>query len=146
MALRKRTSTQFSARIVPGATPAAEMPGFIPPQLATLKAKAPAGDRWIHEIKYDGYRVQVHADRGRVHIFTRSGLDWTKKFALIAESFEGLPIDRAIVDGEVVVIKDGRTDFGALQAELAAGRHGRWSLHVRPAVPRWLRPAQVAAA
>lgn len=122
VALRKRTSTRFSARIIVGSVPAADMPGFIKPQLAILKLKAPAGERWIHEIKYDGYRVQVHVDRGRVRVFTRSGLDWTKKFHLIAESFEGLPIDRAIFDGEVVVIKDGRTDFGALQAELAAGR------------------------
>jgi hypothetical protein len=54
MAMRKHTKTRFSARMVPGATPAAEMPGFIKPQLATLKLKAPAGDRWVHEIKY-GY-------------------------------------------------------------------------------------------
>jgi bifunctional non-homologous end joining protein LigD len=122
MALRKRSSTRFSARMIAGAVPATDMPGFIPPQLATLKLKPPGGDRWIHEIKYDGYRVQVHVDRGKVQVFTRSGLDWTKKFHIIAESFEGLPIDRGIFDGEVCVIKDGRTDFSALQAELSSGR------------------------
>jgi bifunctional non-homologous end joining protein LigD len=122
MALRKRSSSRFSARMIEGAQPLAEMPGFIPPQLATLRLKPPAGDRWIHEIKYDGYRVQSRVEKGRARMFTRSGLDWTKKFHLIAEAFEGLPIERAIVDGEVCVVRDGRTDFGALQAELAAGR------------------------
>jgi bifunctional non-homologous end joining protein LigD len=122
MALRKRTSTRFSARMIAGSVPAAEMPGFIGPQSATLKLKPPAGDKWVHEIKYDGYRVQVHVDKGKVRCFTRSGLDWTKKFAVIAEGFEGLPTERAIFDGEVCVIKDGRTDFSALQAELASGR------------------------
>jgi ATP-dependent DNA ligase len=108
--------------MVEGAQPLAEMPGFIPPQLATLKMKAPAGDRWIHEIKYDSYRLQGRVDKGRARMFTRSGLDWTKKFHLIAEAFEGLPIERGIFDGEVCVVKDGRTDFSALQAELSSGR------------------------
>ena len=54
------------------------MPGFIKPQLATLKAKAPSGEQWIHEIKYDGYRVQVRVNKGKKQVFTRNGLDWTK--------------------------------------------------------------------
>ena len=49
------------------------MPGFIRPQLATLKPRAPKGDQWLHEIKYDGYRVQVHLNRGRKKVFTRNG-------------------------------------------------------------------------
>lgn len=61
-----------------------EMPGFIKPQLATLKPKAPKGEQWVHEIKYDGYRIQVHLDRGRKKVFTRNGLDWTKRFSEIA--------------------------------------------------------------
>jgi ATP-dependent DNA ligase len=59
------------------------MPGFIIPQLATLKARAPAGDQWLHESKFDGYRVQVHLNRGRKKVYTRNGLDWTKRFSLI---------------------------------------------------------------
>ena len=51
-----------------------EMPGFIKPQLATLKAKAPSGDQWLHEIKFDGYRVQVHLNKGKKRVFTRNGL------------------------------------------------------------------------
>ena len=63
-----------------------EMPGFIKPQLATLKTKAPKGDLWLHEIKYDGYRIQVHLNRGRKKVYTRNGLDWTKRFTEIADA------------------------------------------------------------
>src|SRR3954467_4757078 len=99
------------------------MPGFIKPQLATLKSRAPKGDQWLHEIKYDGYRVQVHLYRGRKKVFTRKGLDWTKRFTEISGAL-GIP-GEAIIDGEVVVIHEGRTNFSELQAELAAGRQGR---------------------
>jgi hypothetical protein len=57
------------------------MPGFIKPQLATLKSKAPVGSPWLHEIKFDGYRVQIHLNKGRRKVYTRNGLDWTKRFA-----------------------------------------------------------------
>ena len=96
-----------------------EMPGFIKPQLATLKARAPSGDQWLHEVKFDGYRVQVHLNRGRKKVYTRNGLDWTKRFSIIAGALD-IP-GQAIIDGEVVVIKDGRTNFSGLQAELARG-------------------------
>jgi bifunctional non-homologous end joining protein LigD len=99
------------------------MPGFIKPQLATLKAKAPKGEQWIHEIKYDGYRVQVHLNNGRKKVFTRNGLDWTKRFTEIADAL-AIP-GQAVIDGEVVVVYEGRTNFSELQAELAAGRQGR---------------------
>ena len=117
----KRTQTRFVARMIKGAVPAADMPGFIPPQLATLKLRAPVGEKWIHEIKYDGYRVQVHLNKGNVKLYTRNGHDWTNRFAIIAESFN-IPVERAIFDGEIVVVKDGRTNFSQLQAELASGR------------------------
>ena len=100
-----------------------EMPGFIKPQLATLKSKAPKGEQWIHEIKYDGYRVQLHVDSGKKKVFTRNGLDWTKRFSTIAGAFD-VP-GQAIIDGEVVVIHEGRTNFSELQAELAAGGQDR---------------------
>ena len=99
------------------------MPGFIKPQLATLKTKAPKGDLWLHEIKYDGYRIQVHLNRGRKKVYTRNGLDWTKRFTEIAGAL-AIP-GEAIIDGEVVVVHEGRTNFSELQAELAAGRQGR---------------------
>jgi bifunctional non-homologous end joining protein LigD len=99
------------------------MPGFIKPQLAALKAKASRGEQWIHEIKYDGYRVQVHLNSGRKKVFARNGLDWTKRFTEIAGAL-AIP-GQAIIDGEVVVIHDGRTNFSELQVELAASRQGR---------------------
>jgi bifunctional non-homologous end joining protein LigD len=99
------------------------MPGFIKPQLATLKSKAPKGEQWLHEIKFDGYRIQVHLNRGRKKVFTRNGLDWTERFTEIAGAL-AIP-GEAIIDGEVVVIHEGRTNFSELQAELAAGRQGR---------------------
>lgn len=106
--------------MIEGAKPS-EMPGFIPPQLASLQTKPPSGERWLHEIKYDGYRIQIHLNKGRVTSYTRKGLDWTKRFSAIAAAFD-ISVERAIFDGEVVVIKDGRTNFSELQAALAAGR------------------------
>jgi bifunctional non-homologous end joining protein LigD len=111
------------ARTVVAASASAEMPGFIKPQLATLKAKAPSGDQWLHEIKFDGYRVQVHLSKGKKRVFTRNGLDWTKRFSVIAGALD-IP-GQAILDGEVVVIHEGRTNFSELQAELAAGKQDR---------------------
>ena len=98
------------------------MPGFIKPQLATLKSKAPKGD-WLHEIKYDGYRVQIHINAGKKRVFTRNGLDWTKRFSVIVGAFD--INGQAIIDGEVVVVHEGRTNFSELQAELVAGRQDK---------------------
>ncbi|KRR08465.1 ATP-dependent DNA ligase [Bradyrhizobium jicamae] len=99
------------------------MPGFIKPQLATLKSKAPKGEQWLHEIKFDGYRIQVHLNRGRKKVYTRNGLDWTKRFSSIAAALD--TPGEAIIDGEVVVTHEGRTNYSELQAELAAGRQDR---------------------
>jgi bifunctional non-homologous end joining protein LigD len=118
----KRTQTRFIARMIEGAV-SSDMPGFISPQLATLRAKAPAGSKWLHEIKFDGYRLQIHLNKG-VRIFTRNGHDWTNRFPLIAEAFD-IPVEKAILDGEVVVVHDGRTNFSELQADLASGKQRR---------------------
>jgi bifunctional non-homologous end joining protein LigD len=111
------------------------MPGFIKPQLATLKSKAPTGSQWLHEIKFDGYRVQLHLNKGRRKVFTRNGLDWTKRFSLIAGALD-IP-GQAIIDGEVVVVKDGRTNFSELQSELAAGQQDNRYLSRAPTCERW---------
>jgi bifunctional non-homologous end joining protein LigD len=100
-----------------------EMPGFIKPQLATLKASAPKGDQWLHEIKFDGYRVQIHLNKGKRKVYSRNGLDWTKRFSVIAGALD-IP-GQAIIDGEVVVIHEGRTNFSELQADLAGGKQDR---------------------
>jgi bifunctional non-homologous end joining protein LigD len=120
VALQARRAFLFTSRVV---SKRISMPGFIKPQLATLKSKAPKGEQWLHEIKFDGYRIQVHINRGRKKIFTRNGLDWTKRFSLIAGALDIR--GEAIIDGEVVVTHEGRTNFSELQAELAAGRQDR---------------------
>lgn len=106
----------------------AAMPDFVEPTLAKLKPKPPAGDDWIHEIKFDGYRLQSRVEDGDVKMLTRTGLDWTKKFGTdIVEAFKALPIQSAIVDGELLVERDnGASDFSALQSDLSEGRYDRF--------------------
>ena len=90
----------------------ASFPGFIEPALATLIDKVPGGERWVHEIKFSGYRVQVHLVNEAVKVFTRRGHDWTKRFRKIADDAWHVAARSAILDGEVVVpAADGSTDF-----------------------------------
>jgi bifunctional non-homologous end joining protein LigD len=97
----------------------ATYPGFIEPALATSVDKVPSGKRWVHEIKFDGYRVQVHLRDAAVKIFTRRGHDWTNRFRKIAADAWHVSAGSAIMDGEVVVPSaDGTTDFSVLQNEL----------------------------
>ena len=94
-------------------------PGFVEPALATTVAKVPAGNRWIHEIKFDGYRVQVHLANQAVRVFTRRGYDWTNRFKKVADDAWHISAGSAIIDGEVVApSEDGTTDFSVLQNEL----------------------------
>ncbi|CAN7666038.1 DNA ligase D [Rhizobium sp. LjRoot254] len=104
------------------------LPDFIEPQLATLSAKPPIGKRWIHEVKFDGYRLIARIEAGRVKLLTRSGLDWTKRFGKsVAEAFANLPVGKAMIDGELVVETDaGSSDFSALQADLSDDRTDRF--------------------
>src|SRR6187200_3608545 len=97
----------------------ANFPGFIEPALATSIEKVPTGDRWLHEIKFDGYRVQVHLVNEAVTVFTRRGNDWTKRFKKVAADAWHIAAGSAIIDGEIVVpATDGTTDFSVLQNEL----------------------------
>jgi bifunctional non-homologous end joining protein LigD len=97
----------------------APYPGFIEPALATSIDKVPSGERWLHEIKFDGYRVQVHLANNGVKVLTRRGNDWTKRFKKIADDAWHINAGSAIIDGEVVVPSaNGTTDFSVLQNEL----------------------------
>jgi bifunctional non-homologous end joining protein LigD len=99
----------------------AAYPGFIEPALATSIEKVPAGERWIHEIKFDGYRVQVHLRDAAVKVFTQRGNDWTNRFRKVAADAWNINAGSAIIDGEVVVpADDGTTDFSVLQNERKA--------------------------
>jgi bifunctional non-homologous end joining protein LigD len=107
------------------------LPDFIPPQLATLTDKAPAGDGWIHEIKLDGYRTAARLEAGKVRMLTRSGLDWTARFPSIATALALPKIRAAYLDGEIAVMgEDGLTSFAALQDALSRGQPQRLTYHV----------------
>ncbi|MCW5772224.1 MAG: DNA ligase D [Rhodospirillaceae bacterium] len=98
------------------------MPDFVPPELATRVTKPPASSDWLHEVKFDGYRVQVRIETGDVRLLTRTGLDWTERFADLVPELRRLGCARAIVDGEIVVLaSDGASDFSRLQEALAEG-------------------------
>jgi bifunctional non-homologous end joining protein LigD len=98
------------------------LPGFVAPCLATLAEKPPDSGNWIHEIKFDGYRIQGRLDDGKVKLLTRRGLDWTRKFPTITAAVAKLPAVTALIDGELVVNDDhGVSSFSLLQQALKAG-------------------------
>ncbi|MCS3896047.1 bifunctional non-homologous end joining protein LigD [Bradyrhizobium japonicum USDA 38] len=97
----------------------APFPGFIEPALASSVDRVSSGERWIHEIKFDGYRVQVHLADEAVTVFNLRGHDWTKRFKKVADEDWHIKASSAIIDGEIVVpAADGSTDFSVLQNEL----------------------------
>lgn len=103
---------------VPGARKTA-MPEFVPPQLATLVDKPPAGDEWFHELKLDGYRLLCHINGKHVRFWTRNQNDWTAKFPGLAKAVKTLPLKSAILDGEVVALDaSGRASFQRLQQSI----------------------------
>ena len=107
----------------------AAFPGFVEPALATLRPAAPTGERWLHEIKFDGYRIQAHLRQGDARLLTRSGLDWTDRFAPVADALAALP-GTAVIDGEIVVEDaSGISDFSALQADISEGRADRFTYY-----------------
>ncbi len=86
------------------------------PQLATLVKAPPSGDEWLHEIKYDGYRIGCRIRNGRVTLISRNGNDWTAQFPELVTAASSLPADDALIDGEVaMLLPDGRTSFQLLQ-------------------------------
>lgn len=100
----------------PSRAVSAPFPSSPRPQLATLSKEVPEGDDWLHEIKYDGYRILCSVRDGRARLLTRSGLDWTEKLSRLAASGSELPAREAVLDGEIVILRaDGTSDFQALQ-------------------------------
>jgi bifunctional non-homologous end joining protein LigD len=100
----------------------APLPPDVGPALATLADDPPAGDAWIHEIKLDGYRIMARLEGGRVRMLTRKALDWAHRMPSVARAVRALPVEGALLDGEVVVFDaHGRSDFQALQGSLAPG-------------------------
>ncbi len=111
------------AKPAPKPKKAAIMPDFIAPQLAKSLDRPPSGDGWTHEIKFDGYRVQMRVEAGKARLRTRKGLDWTERFSEIAR--DGGALTDCIVDGEIVALDhNGAPDFAGLQAALSDKQTG----------------------
>jgi ATP-dependent DNA ligase len=115
------------ARPVARRSRAAGLPDWIPPQLTQLVDAAPDGDGWLHEIKYDGYRMHARLDRGAVKLLTRTGLDWTHKYPAIANAVAELGARQAYLDGELCGV--GPT---ASPASTSSSSH-----RTAPMRPRW---------
>src|ERR1700686_5219620 len=106
---------RLDVKKVPGARKA-KLPTFIAPQLATLVKEPPSGDEWLHELKFDGYRMLCRIDRGRVTVWSRNGKDWTEKFQNVVEAVKSLKATSAMLDGEIVIVDArGQSSFQKLQ-------------------------------
>jgi bifunctional non-homologous end joining protein LigD len=103
------------------------LPDFVPPSLATLHSAPPDGAGWVHEIKFDGYRIEARLDHGKVRLLTRKQLDWAHRFERIAKAVAALPAHTALLDGELVVENEnGISSFSLLQTDLKDGRENRF--------------------
>jgi bifunctional non-homologous end joining protein LigD len=104
----------------------AAMPASVKPLLATAAAAAPDGAEWLHEIKYDGYRLIAYVEGGKARLVTRGGLDWTEKFPALAARLAAVPVKSGIFDGELVALRpNGITSFADLQDAISAKRTDR---------------------
>jgi DNA ligase D-like protein (predicted ligase) len=102
--------------------PSAGLPSWVKPQLCRLVDAPPQGPEWLHEIKYDGYRMHARLGHGRVSLLTRTGLDWTQKYPSIAAALSALPANQAYLDGELCGVRpDGRTSFSMIQTASDSG-------------------------
>lgn len=107
------------SRKKPETLPADPMPARVPPCVATLASNPPEGPAWAYEVKWDGYRIALHIEPGRLRILTRNGHDWTARFPAIVADVPQLGVTTAIIDAEAVVLDDeGRSDFHMLERAL----------------------------
>ena len=114
--------------VVAGVKPA-PFPGFVEPCHPTLREELPSGPGWVHEVKFDGYRIQARKNGNRVELLTRKGLDWTDKLGPLAAAFRDVAAKSAVIDGELVVeAENGASSFSALQTALKAGRLGEYTI------------------
>jgi bifunctional non-homologous end joining protein LigD len=102
-----------------------QSPGFprwVKPQLSKLVDAPPQGPEWLHEIKYDGYRMHARLDHGSAQLLTHTGLDWTRKYPAIAAALSVLPVKQAYLDSELCGVRpDGKTAFSLIQAASDSG-------------------------
>jgi bifunctional non-homologous end joining protein LigD len=116
--LEAKTAKIQTYRNIAGARKS-KLPAFVQPQLATLVDSVPQGDEWLHEIKFDGYRVLCRIENNRAIFLTREAQDWTGRFGALVEAAQRLPVHQAFLDGEVVALEEnGKTNFQLLQNSL----------------------------
>jgi ATP-dependent DNA ligase len=109
------------------------LPDWIRPQLTELVDAAPEGDQWLHEIKFDGYRIHARLDHGAVWLLTRTGLDGTHKYPAIAAAVASLPATQAYLDGELCGVRpDGITSFSMIQSASDSGNAAAQRSRDRP--------------
>jgi len=122
----------------------AKMPAFVEPELARLVKDAPAGDEWIHEMKYDGYRMLCRIEAAKATMWSRNGNEWTQNFSALTQSAVRLPVEDAWIDGEVIVMdQEGRSSFQALQNALSDEDANKLNYYVfRSAVLEWIRSSR----
>lgn len=121
LAAQERKNRQRGKTAKSGRSAATAMPEFFPPQLCKSQDRPPSASGWLHEIKFDGYRVQMRVEAQEVQLRTRKGLDWTKRFKQIAA--DAADLADVIIDGEICALDDnGAPDFAALQAALSEGK------------------------
>ena len=117
-------ATRPATKAATKATKVSDMPDFVAPELCTPVDHPPSGEGWVHEVKFDGYRVQMRVEEGEATLKTRKGLDWTDKFGAIAKEASTLP--DVMIDGEIVALNsEGVPDFSALQAAISDGKTDR---------------------
>jgi bifunctional non-homologous end joining protein LigD len=98
-------------------------PKWIKPQLTRLVEEAPMGDGWVHEVKYDGYRMHARVDGTDIELLTRTGLDWSHRYSRTIEALRELKVKSAYLDGELCALNaDGVPVFSRLQAAMDEGR------------------------
>src|SRR5690606_28790225 len=97
-------------------------------QLARLVERPPGGEDWLHELKWDGYRLLVTIHNGRVHLWSRNGLDWSTRVPEVSDALGTLGLREALLDGELVAAQGRREDFNRLQQVLSGERQGRLRL------------------
>lgn len=126
-ARRKRDWSKRALRL-PGAKKARFRGGFFAPQLARLSDAPPQGQEWLHELKWDGYRLLVAVVGGKATLYSRNALDWTSKLPEIVAAAEALKLDSAALDGELIAGRGTKDDFNLLQATLSGEKNASLSL------------------
>ncbi|WP_429003211.1 DNA ligase D [Xanthomonas sacchari] len=124
----RRTNWAKLAEALPGAVPAAAPDGPFAPQLARLGDAPPQGAQWIHEIKWDGYRILATVADGVVRLWSRNAIEWTDKIPEIRDAIAALGLRSAALDGELIAGKGTKEDFNLLQAVLSGERQGKLAL------------------